>query len=84
MQGTVKSLTDQALFVSLEGSVDAVVWSHHISDIKLKHAERKFKPGVVVKGRVSYQNCRSLKVIVPDVVCLARSSLSTLRERASP
>jgi rRNA biogenesis protein RRP5 len=52
-QGTVKRLSDTALFVSISGNVDGVVWPLHYSDIKLKHPEKRFKIGNVVKARVS-------------------------------
>lgn len=52
LQGTVKRLTDSALFVSISGNVDGVVWPVHYADIKLKHPEKKFKVGASVKARV--------------------------------
>ncbi|EJD51778.1 nucleic acid-binding protein [Auricularia subglabra TFB-10046 SS5] len=52
MKGTVKRLADNALFVSVSGSVDAVVWPNHYADITLRHPEKRFKAGGTVKGRV--------------------------------
>ncbi|BGP24084.1 U3 snoRNP-associated protein Rrp5 [Rhodotorula toruloides] len=52
VKGTVKVLKDNALFVSIGGSVDGVVWPLHYADIRLKHPEKKFKPGQAVKARV--------------------------------
>ncbi|EGU12983.1 U3 snoRNP-associated protein Rrp5 [Rhodotorula toruloides ATCC 204091] len=52
VKGTVKVLRDNALFVSIGGSVDGVVWPLHYADIRLKHPEKKFKPGQAVKARV--------------------------------
>ena len=53
LKGTVKKLTDSALFVSISGNVDGVVWPNHYADIVLKHPQKRFKPGGSVKSRVS-------------------------------
>ncbi|CAG8647448.1 11805_t:CDS:2, partial [Acaulospora colombiana] len=45
VKGTVVNLTDRGLFVSISGSVHAVIWPNHYADIRLKHPERKFKSG---------------------------------------
>ncbi|BGP47503.1 rRNA bioproteinsis protein rrp5 [Rhodotorula kratochvilovae] len=52
VKGTVKVLKDNALFVSIGGNVDGVVWPLHYADIRLKHPEKKFKPGQSVKARI--------------------------------
>lgn len=52
VKGTVNKLTDSALFVSINGNVDGMVWPMHFADIRLKHPERRFKPGVAIKARV--------------------------------
>ncbi|KAF8323027.1 hypothetical protein DL93DRAFT_2049827 [Clavulina sp. PMI_390] len=53
LKGTVKKLeADLGLFIKLSEDVDGVVWPLHYSDIRLKHPERKFKEGTVVKCRV--------------------------------
>ncbi|GAA5868775.1 hypothetical protein JCM3774_003888 [Rhodotorula dairenensis] len=52
VKGTVKRLGDNALFISMGGNVDGVVWPLHYADIRLKHPEKKFKPGQAVKARV--------------------------------
>ena len=52
IKGTVKKLTDSALFVSISGNVDGVVWPNHYADISLKHPQRRFTPGANVKCRV--------------------------------
>jgi rRNA biogenesis protein RRP5 len=54
VKGTVKKLCDSALFVSLNGSVDGVIWPNHYADILLKHPQKRFKPGSTIKCRVSY------------------------------
>jgi rRNA biogenesis protein RRP5 len=53
LKGTVKKLTDGALFVSISGNVDAVVFPNHYADIMLKHPQRRFKEGASIKCRVS-------------------------------
>ncbi|KAH7106737.1 nucleic acid-binding protein [Auriculariales sp. MPI-PUGE-AT-0066] len=52
MKGTVKLLSDKSLFISVSGSVDAVVWPNHYADITLRHPEKRFKSGGTVKARV--------------------------------
>lgn len=52
IKGTVKKLTDSALFVSMSGNVDAVIWPTHYADITLKHPQKRFKPGSSIKCRV--------------------------------
>ncbi|BEI83321.1 hypothetical protein CcaverHIS002_0311890 [Cutaneotrichosporon cavernicola] len=52
LKGTVKRLSDKGLFVNVQGSVDGVVWPLHYADIRLKHPEKRFKPGTSVKARV--------------------------------
>ena len=53
IKGTVKKLTESALFIAINGNVDGMIWPMHYADIRLKHPERRFKPGTVVKARVS-------------------------------
>jgi rRNA biogenesis protein RRP5 len=53
LKGTVKKLSDSALFVSISGNVDAVVFPNHYADIMLKHPQRRFKEGASIKCRVS-------------------------------
>ena len=53
LKGTVKKLTDGALFVSISGSVDGVVFPNHYADIMLKHPQKRFKEGANIKCRVS-------------------------------
>lgn len=52
IKGTVKKLTASALFVSISGTVDGVIWPNHYADIPLKHPQKRFKPGGGVKCRV--------------------------------
>ncbi|KAL8286763.1 hypothetical protein RQP46_004291 [Phenoliferia psychrophenolica] len=52
IKGTIKRLTDSALFVSISGNVDGVVWPMHYADIKLKNPEKKFKVGASIKARI--------------------------------
>ena len=59
VRGTVRTLRDSGLFVEMQGSVDGVVWPLHYSDAKLKHPERKFKPGAAVSARVRRRCSRS-------------------------
>ena len=52
VKGTIKKLSDGALFVSLAGGVDGVVWPNHYADIALKHPAKRFKEGASIKCRV--------------------------------
>ncbi|GAA5904744.1 Rrp5p [Sporobolomyces salmoneus] len=52
IKATVKRLSDSAIFLDIAGNVDGVVWPMHYADIRLKHPEKKFKPGQVVKARI--------------------------------
>ena len=59
IKGTVRSLTDSALFVAIAGNMHAVIWPNHFADIRLKHPERKFKVGGSIKCRVGVPHLRS-------------------------
>lgn len=52
IKGTIKKLTDSALFVSLSGGIDGVVWPNHYADIILKHPSKRFQVGASIKCRV--------------------------------
>jgi rRNA biogenesis protein RRP5 len=52
IKGTVKKLTDSALFVSLSDGIDGVVWPNHYADITLKHPAKRFQVGASIKCRV--------------------------------
>jgi rRNA biogenesis protein RRP5 len=52
LKGTIRRLTDKALFIDISGSVDGVVHPLHYADIRLKHPEKRFKVGSTVKARV--------------------------------
>lgn len=49
----IGKLTPGALFLSISGGLDCVVWPDHYSDVKHKHPEKKFKVGSKVAARVS-------------------------------
>lgn len=52
VKGTIKSVSDTALFVNLSGKIDAVIWPNHFADIRLKQPTRRFKPGASIKCKV--------------------------------
>jgi rRNA biogenesis protein RRP5 len=52
IKGTIKKLTDSALFVSMSGSVDGIIFPNHYADITLKQPQRRFKAGASIKCRV--------------------------------
>lgn len=52
LKGTVKRLTDSALFVSISCNADGIIWPNHYADIPLKHPSKRFKAGGSIKCRV--------------------------------
>ncbi|KAI6047791.1 hypothetical protein EDC04DRAFT_2555890 [Pisolithus marmoratus] len=52
IKGTVKRLTDSAVFVSLSERLDGVIWPNHYADVPLKYPARRFKVGASIKCRV--------------------------------
>ncbi|GAA97773.1 uncharacterized protein L969DRAFT_42922 [Mixia osmundae IAM 14324] len=75
VKATIKRITSKAMFVSVDGNVDAVVWPLHYSDIKLKHPEKRFKIGDVVKGRIFAADSESSKIVVTLKKSLLASDL---------
>jgi len=55
VKGTIDRVLDSGrLIVSLAEGITGMVDELHLSDIKLKHPERKFRKGVEVKARVNF------------------------------
>lgn len=52
VKGTIKSVTDSAIFVALSNNIDGVLWPNHYADIRLKHPTRRFKAGNAIKCKV--------------------------------
>lgn len=52
IKGTVKRLTDSAVFVSLSERLDGVIWPNHYADVPLKYPAKRFKVGASIKCRV--------------------------------
>jgi rRNA biogenesis protein RRP5 len=77
LQGTVKRLSDKALFVDIRGAVDGVVWPAHYADIKLKQPEKRFKVGSNVKCRVSFLSRRFAREYADVSRCSPSSQLVT-------
>ncbi|GAA5947174.1 hypothetical protein JCM10213_001449 [Rhodosporidiobolus nylandii] len=78
VKGTVKRLTDNALFVSISGNVDGVVWPLHYADIRLKHPEKKFKPGQTVKARIFSADTEKNRVVLTLKKALLNTELPIL------
>lgn len=55
VKGTVRKLTESALFVRINGNVDGMIWPMHYADIMLKHPQKRFKKDAVLKCRVREQ-----------------------------
>jgi rRNA biogenesis protein RRP5 len=67
LKGAIKQLTDSALFVSISGNVDGVIWPSHYADIPLKHPSKKFRVGGSVKCRVRATNAQRLCYTSTDI-----------------
>ncbi|RXW22586.1 hypothetical protein EST38_g3267 [Candolleomyces aberdarensis] len=76
VKATIKNVSDSALFVSLPGNIDAVVWPNHFADIRLKHPAKRFKPGANIK-------CKVL-VVDPERKRIALTAKKTLLESDLP
>ncbi|KAI9452549.1 nucleic acid-binding protein [Lactarius psammicola] len=75
LKGTVKKLTDGALFVSISGSVDGVVFPNHYADIVLKHPQKRFKEGANIKCRVLVVDPERKRVALTAKKTLVESDL---------
>ncbi|EKM61289.1 uncharacterized protein PHACADRAFT_168722 [Phanerochaete carnosa HHB-10118-sp] len=75
IKGTVKKLTDSALFVSISGNVDGVIWPNHYADIHLKHPQKRFKPGGSIKCRILVVDPERKRVVLTAKKTLIDSSL---------
>jgi rRNA biogenesis protein RRP5 len=53
VKGTIKSLDESKLTVTISGNLSGVVWPLHYADITLKHPSKRFKVGKDIKCRVS-------------------------------
>ncbi|KAH8099388.1 nucleic acid-binding protein [Cristinia sonorae] len=75
IRGTVKKLTDNALFVSISGNVDGVIWPNHYADIKLKHPQKRFKAGGTIKCRVLTVDVEKKRIALTAKKTLIESKL---------
>ncbi|TBU63713.1 U3 snoRNP-associated protein Rrp5 [Dichomitus squalens] len=80
IKGTVKKLTDSALFVSISGNVDGVIWPNHYADIALKHPQKRFKPGSSLKCRVLVVDPERKRVALTAKKTLVESTLPTITQ----
>ncbi|KAI0801037.1 hypothetical protein C8Q74DRAFT_1239986 [Fomes fomentarius] len=80
IKGTVKKLTSNALFVSISGNVDAVIWPNHYADITLKHPQKRFKPGSSVKCRVHVVDPERKRVALTAKKTLVESNLPIISQ----
>ncbi|SCV70668.1 BQ2448_3430 [Microbotryum intermedium] len=79
IRGTVGRLTESALFVSISGNVDGVVWPLHYADIRLRNPERKFKPGASVKARILLADAGRNRVVLTLKRQLVTSELPIIK-----
>lgn len=79
IKGTIKSLTPSGLFVSIDGSFDAVVWPNHYADIVLKNPSKRFKPGSTIKCRVGYSVSHPSRAdVIADSSCGSREKENSI------
>jgi rRNA biogenesis protein RRP5 len=53
LMGRIKKVTDKAMFLSISGTVDAVIWPNHFADISLRHPQKRFKEKSLLKCKVN-------------------------------
>ncbi|OBZ78635.1 rRNA biogenesis protein RRP5 [Grifola frondosa] len=80
IKGTIKKLTDSALFVSISGNVDGVIWPNHYADIVLKHPQKRFKPGGSIKCRVLVVDPERKRIALTAKKTLVESSLPVISQ----
>ncbi|RPD57053.1 U3 snoRNP-associated protein Rrp5 [Lentinus tigrinus ALCF2SS1-6] len=80
IKGTVKKLTDSALFVSISGNVDGVIWPNHYADITLKHPQKRFKPGGSIKCRVLVVDPDRKRIVLTAKKTLVESNLPIISQ----
>ncbi|KAG2154655.1 hypothetical protein DEU56DRAFT_372848 [Suillus clintonianus] len=78
LKGTVKRLTDSALFVSISCNADGVIWPIHYADIPLKHPSKRFKAGGSIKCRVLAVDPQRMRVELTAKKTLIESTLPVL------
>lgn len=78
LKGTVKRLTDSALFVSISCNADGIIWPNHYADIPLKHPSKRFKPGGSIKCRVLAVDPERMRVELTAKKTLVESALPVL------
>ena len=75
VRGTIRRVTEQAIFLKLNGNVDGVVFPLHYSDVRLKHPEKKFKPNLEVKARVIHTDPARNRIVLTLKRSLVQSEL---------
>lgn len=64
VKGKIERVLDRgALLVGLADGISGLVNDTHLSDIKLKNPEKKFREGLEVKCRVCYRTCLSISKV---------------------
>lgn len=78
LKGTVKRLTDSALFVSISCNADGIIWPNHYADIPLRHPSKRFKAGGSIKCRVLAVDPERMRVELTAKKTLIESTLPVL------
>lgn len=82
IRGTVETLTPHGVFISLSSNINGLASSHHLSDVKLSHPERKFKPGDKVKCRVLAVDLDQERIALTLKKSLLDSQMSIIKDWA--
>ncbi|KDN33351.1 hypothetical protein RSAG8_13557, partial [Rhizoctonia solani AG-8 WAC10335] len=78
LKGTIVRLRETGLVVALSDKVTGLVTPQHYADIKLKHPERKFKEGAIVKCKVLSVNPERSRILLTLKKSLLESTLPIL------
>ncbi|KAH9811355.1 hypothetical protein DFH28DRAFT_1085148 [Melampsora americana] len=79
----VNRLCSTALFMSIFGGLDCVVWPDHYSDVKLQHPEKKFQAGMKLTARVLYVNPNKHRIVLTLRKSLLDPSFSPITSYAT-
>ena len=49
----IKKVSEKNIFLKISDHIDTVIWPSHFADINLRHPQKRFKEGGMLKCRVS-------------------------------
>lgn len=83
VSGTVRRVTERAIFLRLNGNVDGVVFPLHYADVLLRNPEKKYKQNAKVNARVLHVDPERNRIVLTLKRTLVESEfpfISTLDE----